>query len=356
MTKPEPIETEVISAESVGKPGGELAIVLHDDGTIDINEAAIRADVARFLADVDEKPTITNDATYKQAKRDRTAINKYASDLDGQRKRHISQLQQMLKDLKARVDDVLEPVTTRGEVYKAAIDDYEAAQKAKRLGELQRHYEEYATLLMDSVPYERLHDDKWLLASTNIMAAFDELEAKVNKIAKDEAMLLDLDGKGIIADLGQAHNVARIKGEYFRTLDYGQAVSYAQMLRKSEEAAAKLEAEKAAMEAERKAAAEQAMRDSEQAKQERMAARAAMQAETGGVCAFPEIVTEEREKAAETAPEAVAETQADADPIRVYRFTFAATRSQAIAIKEAFSKYGISSYDGLGFKEIGRVQ
>jgi hypothetical protein len=87
-----------------------------------------------------------------------------------------------------------------------------------------------------------------------------------------------------------------------------------------------------------------------------MAARAAMQAETGGVCAFPEIVTEEREKAAEAAPEAVAETQVGDDPIRVYRFTFAATRSQAIAIKEAFSKHGISSYDGLGFKEIGRVK
>jgi hypothetical protein len=233
----EPSETTIEPSKR-----SELAIVLAPDGKISLNEADVRAEIAQFLADRDEKPEITDDKTYQQAKRTRASIRSRAKELDDARKRADSDLKAVIKDLKAAVDDIKEPLDTREAAYKYAIDVWEDGLRDKRLATLKEHYEGYAGFLVDVLPYARIHRDEWLNQSYKLMQAYDDIEAAANKIAKDDATLDEtLTNSGLAAYIPQA------KATYFDTLDIGSAIARANALRKADEDAAEFERRKAAL-------------------------------------------------------------------------------------------------------------
>lgn len=121
--------------------------------------------------------------------------------------------------------------------YKAREQEAEEERKADKKQELREHYEAFAGVLLDVVPYDKLHDDKWLNKTCNIETAKGEIEAKVSKICSEWESIKALNLE--FADDAEAR--------FFDTLDMGEAIAWAGKLAEDKR---KIEAMKAELEPE----------------------------------------------------------------------------------------------------------
>lgn len=109
-------------------------------------------------------------------------------------------------------------------------DDY---YKSEKKNELREHYKAFAGMLLDVVPYEKIHDDKWLNKTMNIQAAKLEIEDKVQKIAGDREAIKDM-------HLEFENDALTV---FFQTLDFGEAIKYARKLEDDKRKVEEMEAE-----------------------------------------------------------------------------------------------------------------
>lgn len=115
------------------------------------------------------------------------------------------------------------------DVEREADDFY----KTEKKNELREHYEAFAGMLLDVVPYEKIHDDRWLLKGTNIQTAKQEIEEIVQKIAGDREAIKDM-------HLEFENDALTV---FYQTLDFGDAVKYARKLEEDKRKVEELEAE-----------------------------------------------------------------------------------------------------------------
>lgn len=109
-------------------------------------------------------------------------------------------------------------------------DDY---YKHEKKNELREHYEAFAGMLLDVVPYEKIHDDRWLLKGTNIQTAKAEIEDIVQKIAGDREAIKDM-------HLEFENDALTV---FYQTLDFGEAIKYARKLEEDKRKVEEMEAE-----------------------------------------------------------------------------------------------------------------
>jgi len=241
------LQAEFVEVEAEASVKHELAITLHNDGAIDINEKDVKLDIERFCS-IYDKPQITDKKSYQQAKKDRSALNAEAKKYNDRRLEVARSLKSVLDTLKTRVDDLIDPITALSKEYKAAIDEWEDQQKQKRAKELREHYAGFAGFLVDRLPYERIHDDSWLNQSMNLQEAFEAIEVKCEGIAKDDAAIDEM-----LKDLDLEKHINDVKRHYFETLDFGAAIQRARKIKRDEERNAEFERQKAELEAQRQA-------------------------------------------------------------------------------------------------------
>lgn len=109
-------------------------------------------------------------------------------------------------------------------------DDY---YKSEKKNELREHYEAFAGMLLDVVPYEKIHDDRWLLKGTNIQTAKAEIEDIVQKIAGDREAIKDM-------HLEFENDALTV---FYQTLNFGEAIKYARKLEEDKRKVEEMEAE-----------------------------------------------------------------------------------------------------------------
>ena len=109
-------------------------------------------------------------------------------------------------------------------------DDY---YKSEKKNELREHYEAFAGMLFDVVPYEKIHDDRWLLKGTNIQTAKAEIEDIVQKIAGDREAIKEM-------HLEFENDALTV---FYQTLDFGEAIKYARKLEEDKRKVEEMEAE-----------------------------------------------------------------------------------------------------------------
>lgn len=222
------------------------------EGEVATPQDLLALDVEAIQADM-----LAMDAAIKQAEKDLTLYDVEQEVLDSMPDKEVDACAKALnadvnayetarKSLKARLSAPYDKIKAEGDrrmasikrlqaTYKDAKAANEQRRKKARENELIEHYEAYAGLLLDVVPYQKLHDPKWLNKTVGPGAAKAELEAKVDKIAADWDAL-----KGMGLEFQDA-----AEAEFFKTLDLGSAVSYA---RKLAEDKAKIDAMKAEIE------------------------------------------------------------------------------------------------------------
>lgn len=177
----------------------------------------------------------------------RAQCRKDAAEIDNERKAMLRTMEDALKKFKSEVKDVLSPLTDLDAEYKRLLDEYEESWRTQRQIELTEEYEGIAPDLVEMVPFERLMarfgNEKgkvWLNRSTNIQVAKEMIGVAIYTIA---------DAENTIRSQVAEQDVQDTLVFYFQTLDLQQALSRARQLREQRENIARLEAERAAREA-----------------------------------------------------------------------------------------------------------
>lgn len=155
----------------------------------------------------------------KEAKNDRTYLNSLKNEIEERRKAVKREYNKPLAAFEKRCKEITAIIDDAADGIKAQIDQAEERRRAGARAALEAHYREFAELLAPVVPYERLHDDKWLNKSFGEVMAKKALEEKVSAVARDWDTLK--------AQRGSMAHYEVAERELFRTLDLGAALNAA---------------------------------------------------------------------------------------------------------------------------------
>lgn len=228
--KPIEVEAEVIEDKGL--------TVSFTPAAIDANFDALDARVEELIAGYAEaRYDLTDSDEIKQAKRDRTYLNGIAKEIDERRKAVKREYMRPLDDFEARANAITAKVKKASANIKEQLDEAEERRKDRAYAILKEYYEDLAGMLAPGVPYERIHDEKWLNKTFGEMKAKAAIDEKVAKVATDWETLQ-----------AQRETLPRYEvaeREFFSTLDLGAALNAAREAQEADERIAGMRAEMA---------------------------------------------------------------------------------------------------------------
>jgi hypothetical protein len=200
---------------------------------IEANFAALEAHIAGILEAY--KGLVVTPEYLSEAKKDRAYLNGLSKSLNQRRIEVKNQYMAPVVAFEERVKRLDAPIREASEAIDRQVKAFEEQERVTKRAELVKHYEDYAGLILDAVPFERIERVEWLHKTCNLMAAFGEVEAIVERIARDEQTLTELN----------LSHPTDAKTEYFATLDLAKAIARSKALDAEEERTRRFEAEKA---------------------------------------------------------------------------------------------------------------
>lgn len=215
----------------------ELAIITKD-GDISINEAEVRADVERFMANFKPREIVDNDS-YKLADDDRKRLNREAKFYDEQRLSTTRQLDSLKKQIIDTVRDITLPITEASESITQAQTIFKAQESQRRMDHLTGVYKDMAPILVGCIPPKEMIEPTWLDIKSDLSKAEDALVGKIEQIARGEATLDEL--------LKDSPLKRQVKAYYFQSQNLTASIDYLNKLKADLEAVDRLEREKAAL-------------------------------------------------------------------------------------------------------------
>ena len=213
-------KAEGVVAEVIEEQEASSLIVTYAPSSIEANFDALERRV-RKTVELYEGATydLTKADKIKEAKNDRSYLNGLKSEIEERRKAVKREYNKPLAAFEKRCKEITSIIDGASDGIKAQLDEAEERRRAGARAALEAHYREFAELLAPVVPYERLHDDKWLNKSFGEVKAKKALEEKVSAVARD------WDTLKAQRDSMAHYEVA--ERELFRTLDLGAALNAA---------------------------------------------------------------------------------------------------------------------------------
>ena len=211
---------EEVVAEVVEEQEASSLIVTYAPSSIEANFDALEKRV-RKTVELYKGATydLTKADKIKEAKNDRSYLNGLKNEIEERRKAVKREYNKPLAAFEKRCKEITSIIDGASDGIKAQLDEAEERRRAGARAALEAHYREFAELLAPVVPYERLHDDKWLNKSFGEVKAKKALEEKVSAVARD------WDTLKAQRDSMAHYEVA--ERELFRTLDLGSALNAA---------------------------------------------------------------------------------------------------------------------------------
>lgn len=174
---------------------------------------------------------LTSQETIKQAKRDRTYLNGIVKEIDDRRKAVKRDYMRPYNEFEARANEITKKVKDASNNIKNQLDEAEETRKEELYGQLRQHYEDFAGVLAPVVPYERVHDPKWLNKTFGLIKAQNAIEEKTSKIASGWETLK--------AQKSMSHYEVAER-VFFETLDLGEALNAAHVAEEKDRQIAEL--------------------------------------------------------------------------------------------------------------------
>lgn len=210
-------EDGVVEAEVIEPQGKQLAVV-SKAGTINANFDELEAWVDLTLSFYEGwEPSADNPEEVEQCAQHRKNLNGLAKEIDDKRKSvkrnydaPLIEFESKCNAIRDRIKKVSERLQTVEKEARQAIDD-------AKYQELKEHYEAYVGMLADAVPYERVHEKKWLNLTCKVWKAKNELEEKADKIVSGWEALKNMN----------LEYFEEAELRYFETLDLNDAITYA---------------------------------------------------------------------------------------------------------------------------------
>ena len=179
-------KAEEVVAEVIEEQESSSLIVTYAPSSIEANFDALEKRV-RKTVELYEGATydLTKADKIKEAKNDRSYLNGLKSEIEERRKAVKREYNKPLAAFEKRCKEITSIIDGASDGIKAQLDEAEERRKVGARAALEAHYREFAELLAPVVPYERLHDDKWLNKSFGEVKAKKALEEKVSAVARD---------------------------------------------------------------------------------------------------------------------------------------------------------------------------
>jgi hypothetical protein len=220
--KAETVETEIASVGAIEKIANRISEV-----------------VAEKLSDYGTPQEVTDAKSAANLREARKYLRRDIDELEAQRKLITNQLD----DAKSRIMGAMKPLKQLDIDYKAALDAWDNAQKLERKAALAQEYEDFAPMLCELVPFDRLlqaygqeKGKNWMLRGTPLEKAVADMQERVMEIGKGEETI-----DALFADPIEREEV---KADYFSTLDLQGAQARALERRAQRERVKALEEER----------------------------------------------------------------------------------------------------------------
>lgn len=223
-------EPIVVDAEVIEDKGLSVAFT---PASIEANFAALDARVSKMIEGYEEaRYDLTKTDDIKQAKRDRTYLNGIVKEIDERRKAVKREYMRPYDEFEEQANAITAKVKAASANIKAQLDEAEERRKDALYAVLKEYYEDFAGLLVPVVPYERIHEEKWLNKTFGEIKAKNAIEEKVDKIAHDWDTLKSQ--RGVLPHYETAERV------FFDTLDLGAGLNAAHEAQAADERIAEL--------------------------------------------------------------------------------------------------------------------
>ncbi len=183
------------------------------------------------------KGRVYTDSTIGDAKKDRASLNKLADVIDGKRKEMKAKYLQPYEAFEAQAKELVAMVKEQSAAIDVQVKTYENAKKDKKLNDIKEAYSAMIGNLAELVPYEKLHNPKWLNVSTSASTIVEELGGKIDRII---AGLDSINSLGLEADIAE-----QVKGVFLKDFDLAEALAEKERIEKRREELAKYEMTKA---------------------------------------------------------------------------------------------------------------
>lgn len=182
------------------------------------------------------KGRIYTESTIAEAKKDRASLNKLAAAIDTRRKEMKARYLAPYEEFEAQAVELTGLVKQQAAEIDAQVKAFDEARKAEKLEHCKALYAELLGDLADLVPYERLHNPKWLNVTTSMNAIEAEIIEKAENI---RAAMASIDALGLADDMA-----AQVKHVYLERLDLAAALAEKDRIERERQALAAYETAK----------------------------------------------------------------------------------------------------------------
>lgn len=146
------------------------------------------------------KGRVYDDKNISEAKKDRANLNKLADAIDGKRKEMKAMYLQPYEEFEKQAKELTATVKAQSAEIDAQVKVYENFKKDEKLKNIKDIYSSMIGDLAGLVPYEKLHNPKWLNVTTSANSIVEELTAKIENIKAGLDTINKLSFKPEIAD------------------------------------------------------------------------------------------------------------------------------------------------------------
>jgi hypothetical protein len=174
------------------------------------------------------KGRIYTEQTVTEAKKDRANLNKLAEAIDTKRREVKTMYLRPVEEFEAQAKELAGMVKAQSAEIDAQVKAFEQLRKDEKLEKIKA--EIYAPMigkLAGLVPYERLHNPKWLNVTTHMNTVAEELSRQVEKITAGFAAIEALGLDEVLT--------AQVNDVFLRSFDLAAAIAEKERLIKQQE-------------------------------------------------------------------------------------------------------------------------
>lgn len=173
------------------------------------------------------------------AKRDRAALNKLAAAIDAKRIEMKKLYLQPYMEFEAQANELTAMIKNTSVAIDDQVKAYEERRRQEKMDKIKAElYTPMIEGLENLVPYEKLHDPRWLNVTYSVNTIGSELAKKIENIVA---------GLDAIEKMGLSPEMAsRIKGVFLKRFDLAAAIAEKDRIEKEQAALAQYEAARAA--------------------------------------------------------------------------------------------------------------
>lgn len=180
------------------------------------------------------KGLVYTEDTIGQAKKDRAALNKLADAIASSRRDMKARYLAPYDEFDGQAKELEALVKAQSAEIDAQVKAFDDARKSEKLEHIKAQYVEIMGKLAELVPYEKIHDKRWLNVTYSMSAICTEIAEKAESV---QAALASIDALGLPDDMAD-----RVKSVYLDRLDLAAALAEKDKIERELQALADYEA------------------------------------------------------------------------------------------------------------------